>query len=137
MTNVLVIDDDSDILDLMDHALGRAGYDVRTAPSATEGLAAVATAPPSLIVVDWMMPGHSGLEVCRAVRADPRLADVTLVLLTARCSEADIEWGYAAGADDFLVKPFSPRELVRRLERVMARRQPPPDDPAIPHPPAG
>jgi two-component system phosphate regulon response regulator PhoB len=76
---------------------------------------------PDLVLLDWMMPRLTGLEVCRALRDDPATAQVPVILLTAKAQEADIQRGFAAGADDYIVKPFSPRELVSRVDAVLAR----------------
>jgi DNA-binding response OmpR family regulator len=121
---VLVVDDDRDIRNLLSAALTQSGFDVSTAADGAGAMAAATASRPDLVLLDWMMPGTSGLEVCRAVRADPAMDGVHVVLLTARSREADVEWGYQAGADDYLVKPFSPRELVWRIRAILDRGQP-------------
>ena len=76
---------------------------------------------PDLVILDWAMPEMSGLDVCLALRADPATAGIPVIMLTAKAQEAQVEQGFAAGADDYIVKPFSPRELVRRVEALLAR----------------
>jgi DNA-binding response OmpR family regulator len=121
MAEILVIDDDPDILALLFDTLSGAGHDVRVEADGDAGLAAAIDVPPDLVLLDWMMPRRSGLEVCHNLRADRQLDAVPVVMLTARGTEADIEWGYAAGADAYIVKPFSPRALVWRIETMLSQ----------------
>lgn len=121
MAEILVIDDDPDILGLLFDTLSGAGHDVRIEADGDSGLASAVGLPPDLVLLDWMMPLRSGLEVCHNLRADRLLDSVPVVMLTARGSEADIEWGYAAGADAYIVKPFSPRALVWRIEAMLSK----------------
>jgi DNA-binding response OmpR family regulator len=121
MTSVVVVDDDPDIRALVAMKLTNAGYSVTVESDGEAGLASALEQQPDLVVLDWMMPGLSGIEVCRALRDDPRTADTAVLLLTARAQEEDIERGFAAGADDYLVKPFSVRELASRVEAILAR----------------
>jgi DNA-binding response OmpR family regulator len=124
---VLIADDDPDILGLIAFKVGKAGFTVVTA---TDGIAALELARrtlPAIAVLDVSMPGLSGLEVCREMRADPALAKIPVLLLTARAQERDIEAGFDVGATDYMVKPFSPRELVARIEAILG---PDDDDPA-------
>jgi DNA-binding response OmpR family regulator len=118
---VLVVDDDQDIRELVTWKLEASGYTVIGEPDGEAGLAAALEVRPALVLLDWMMPRLSGLEVCRALRDDPATAQVPVILLTAKAQEADIQRGFAAGADDYIVKPFSPRELVSRVDAVLAR----------------
>jgi DNA-binding response OmpR family regulator len=125
MAEILVIDDDPDILALLFDTLSHAGHDVRVEGDGEAGFASAVTLPPDLVLLDWMMPLRSGLEVCADLRADRLMDGIPVVMLTARGTEADIEWGYAAGADGYIVKPFSPRALVWRVESMLtAGRQP-------------
>ena len=78
---------------------------------------------PDLILVDWMMPKMTGIEVCRALRDDPVTSRIPIILLTAKAQEAEVERGFAAGVDDYIVKPFSPREMLGRIEAVLARSE--------------
>jgi DNA-binding response OmpR family regulator len=121
MTRVLVVDDDPDILQLVEWRLGVAGYDVVTERDGDSALVAVRESSPDLVLVDWMMPRRTGIEVCQAVRDDPSTARIPIILLTARAQEADVQRGFAAGADDYIVKPFSPRELLSRVAAVLER----------------
>ncbi len=125
MAEILVIDDDPDILALLFDTLSNAGHDVRVEADGDAGLASAVSLPPDLVLLDWMMPLRSGLEVCAHLRSDPMMDGIPVVMLTARGTEADIEWGYAAGVDGYIVKPFSPRALVWRVESMLtAGRQP-------------
>lgn len=128
MKSVLVVDDDPDIRELITWKLGQAGYATMVAGDGEAGLAAVAAGDseghtPDLILVDWMMPKMSGIDVCRALRQDPATARIPVILLTANAQEADVELGFAAGVDDYIAKPFSPREMLRRIEAVLMRSE--------------
>jgi DNA-binding response OmpR family regulator len=128
MRTVLVIDDDSDIRELVAWKLAQAGYGTLSASDGAEGLAAAIAGdsegrPPDLILVDWMMPKMTGIEVCQAVRANPVINRIPLILLTANGAEAEVESGFAAGVDDYIVKPFSPRELLGRIQAVLSRSE--------------
>jgi two-component system phosphate regulon response regulator PhoB len=125
MAEILVIDDDPDILALLFDTLSVAGHAVRVKADGDSGLASAADLRPDLVLLDWMMPVRSGLEVCHNLRADRLLDDVPVVMLTARGSEADLEWGFAAGADAYIVKPFSPRALVWRIEAMLSKGRDP------------
>ena len=119
--SVLVADDDRDIRDLVAFKLTQAGYWVLTVADGTVALSTLLEQRPDLAVLDVMMPGLSGLDVCRAVRASATTASMPVILLTAKAQEGDVEQGFAVGADDYVVKPFSPRELVSRIQAVLAR----------------
>ena len=121
VTTVVVVDDDPDIRALVSMRLSKAGYAVTVESDGEAGLATALAERPDLVVLDWMMPGLSGIEVCRMLRDDPRTTDTAVLLLTARAQEEDIERGFAAGADDYLVKPFSVSELATRVEAMLAR----------------
>jgi DNA-binding response OmpR family regulator len=120
MRSVLVVDDDADIREVIAYKLELGGFAVRLAADGVAGLAAARAAVPDLVLVDWMMPRLTGVEVCRELRRDPETAGVPIILLTARARDTDVRDGFAAGADDYVVKPFSPRELLRRVEAVFA-----------------
>jgi DNA-binding response OmpR family regulator len=117
---LLVADDDEDILTLVQLRLSRSGYEVVVARDGEEALRLARERQPDLAVLDWMMPKASGLEVLRAIRADDATRDIPVVLLTARASEADIQEGLDAGADDYIAKPFSPQELAARIQVILA-----------------
>ncbi len=119
--NILVVDDDPDIRELVSFKLSHMGHTVSSENDGEAGLAAALEAVPDLVLLDLMMPKMTGLEVCQRLRADDRTRDIPIVLITAKAQEADIERGFAAGADDYIVKPFSPRELASRVDAVLAR----------------
>ena len=121
---VLVIEDEKEIRDLVRYNLERAGYRVSTAFDGEEGLRQTFASRPSAMVLDLMLPGRSGLEVLREVRGEPATADLPVLVLTARAAEMDKLLGFEHGADDYLTKPFSPRELVARLAALLRRAQP-------------
>jgi DNA-binding response OmpR family regulator len=116
---LLVADDDEDILTLVQLRLSRSGFEVIVARDGAEALRLAQERHPDLAVLDWMMPKASGLEVLRAIRANSETADIPVVLLTARASEADIQEGLDAGADDYIAKPFSPQELATRVHDIL------------------
>ncbi|GGK02759.1 hypothetical protein GCM10010123_35910 [Pilimelia anulata] len=121
MATVLIAEDDTDIRDLVIFRLKQAELDVI---EVKDGLAAVAAAlrdRPDVAVLDVAMPGLSGLEVCRQLRAAPETRHMLILLLTARAQETDIEQGFAVGADDYMTKPFSPRELATRVRSLLDR----------------
>jgi DNA-binding response OmpR family regulator len=116
---VLVVDDDATVSDVVRRYLERAGYDVALAADGLTALTAFGVHHPDLVVLDLMLPGIDGLEVCRRMRADAR--DIPVVMLTALGEEADRVLGLEIGADDYVTKPFSPRELVLRVQSVLRR----------------
>ena len=116
---LLVADDDEDILALVQLRLSRSGYEVIVARDGEEALRLAQEQHPDLAVLDWMMPKASGLEVLRAIRANSETADIPVVLLTARASEADVQEGLDAGANDYVAKPFSPQELASRVQSIL------------------
>ncbi|GAB2768933.1 response regulator transcription factor [Nocardioides salsibiostraticola] len=127
MARVLVVDDDQTVREVVVSYLRAAGHDVPEAADGEAGLAAMDDEPADLVILDVMMPGMDGLEVCRRLRAD---SDVPVVLLTALGSEQDRVLGLELGADDYLTKPFSPRELVLRVDSILRRtleRKAPPE----------
>jgi DNA-binding response OmpR family regulator len=118
---VLVADDDADIRELVAFKLEQAGFDVTSVSDGAAALDAIRANPPRLAVLDVMMPGLSGIDVLRQVRADESLGDVRIILLTARSRDLDVDAGFASGADDYVIKPFSPKELVHRVTVVLQR----------------
>jgi DNA-binding response OmpR family regulator len=121
MTAILVADDDMDIRDLVAFKLEQAGFEVTAVDNGLAALTSARQALPDLVVLDVMMPGMSGIDVCRELRGDRSTSGLPIILLTARAQEGDVEVGFGVGADDYIVKPFSPRELVSRVEAVLAR----------------
>jgi two-component system phosphate regulon response regulator PhoB len=118
---VLVVDDEQDILDLVRFRLEHDGYRVLTASDGQTGLALARTERPDLCILDVMMPKLSGLEVLAQLRTDPATADARVILLTARGQDADVDRGFELGADDYVTKPFSPKELRRRVQAQLSR----------------
>jgi two-component system phosphate regulon response regulator PhoB len=118
---VLVVEDETAIREMHAFSLGRAGYDVMPAASGQEARAAIANAFPDLIVMDWMLPDISGLELMRQLKRGPETKEIPIIMVTARAHEDDRVAGLDGGADDYLVKPFSSRELLARI-RVLLRR---------------
>ncbi len=118
---ILVVEDDPDIRELVAFRLRQSGFDVDLESDGEAGLAAATELLPDLIMLDWMMPRLSGIEMLLRLRSNPATADIGVIMLTARAQESEIERGFAAGADDYIIKPFSPRELRSRVEAVLAR----------------
>jgi two-component system alkaline phosphatase synthesis response regulator PhoP len=127
---ILVVDDEPHIVEVVHDYLKQAGYRVVTAPDGQTALTLARHERPDLIVLDLMLPGElNGLDVCRRLRQDPSLADVPIIMLTARVEETDKLVGLELGADDYVTKPFSPREVVARVRAVLRRARghgPPP-----------
>ena len=121
---ILVVEDEPAIQVLISASLTRAGHLVATAGDAEDALRQVSQALPDLILLDWMLPGMSGIELARRLRADERTRTVPIIMLTARGDEHDKILGLETGADDYITKPFSPRELVARIKAVLRRRAP-------------
>ncbi|MBC9733184.1 response regulator [Nocardioides marmotae] len=121
MARILVADDDVDIRELVEFKLSTLGHDIVAVADGAAAVAACQAQRPDLAVLDVMMPGFSGLDAIRVIRADPALADLPVILLTARAQESDVETGFDSGADDYITKPFSPRELASRVEALLAR----------------
>jgi DNA-binding response OmpR family regulator len=121
MTRILVVEDDRDIAELVGRYLEKAGFTVEILGSGREALAAIASRPPDVLVLDLMLPGVDGLEICRAVRANDKTANLPIVMLTARSEEGERIAGLELGADDYIGKPFSPNELVARIRALLRR----------------
>lgn len=126
--NVLVVDDEREILELVKYNLDREGYRVTTVATGEDALAATRRTMPDVIVLDLMLPGVDGLEVCRRLKADPATRAIPIVMLTAKGSEADVVAGLELGAADYVTKPFSPRVLAARIRAVLRRNQEAADD---------
>ena len=118
---ILVVDDEPDILELTRLSLAREGYEVETAATGEEALACLRRGRPDLVVLDLMLPDRSGTDVCRSIRTTPELADVPVIMLTARTDEVDRIVGFELGADDYVTKPCSPRELSLRVKAILRR----------------
>jgi DNA-binding response OmpR family regulator len=118
---ILVVDDEPEAVDLLEFNLKQAGYNVLTAHDGAEALQKARTTLPSLVVLDLMLPEVDGLEVCKMLRRDPATTAIPIIMLTARASEIDRVLGLEIGAEDYVTKPFSPRELVLRVKKVLER----------------
>jgi DNA-binding response OmpR family regulator len=121
MTSALIVDDDPDVCDLVAYKLEQSGFEVRRASNGQQALDSVAAQEPDVVLLDIMMPGMSGLEVLERWRVEGSTARLAVLLLTAKAQESDVERGFELGADDYIVKPFSPREVVRRVNAVLTR----------------
>ena len=121
---VMVIEDEKEIRDLVRYNLERAGFRVATAADGEEGLQRLFSSRPDAVVLDLMLPGRNGLEVLKELRAEPTTRELPVIVLTARGAEMDKLLGFEHGADDYLTKPFSPRELVARLQALLRRSRP-------------
>jgi DNA-binding response OmpR family regulator len=121
MTSALIVDDDPDVCDLVAYKLEQSGFEVRRASNGQQALDSVVAQQPDVVLLDIMMPGMSGLEVLERWRLEGSTARLAVLLLTAKAQESDVERGFELGADDYIVKPFSPREVVRRVNAVLAR----------------
>jgi DNA-binding response OmpR family regulator len=118
---ILIIDDDPDLREIVELKLSISGFETHTETDGEAGLGAALRTAPDLVLVDWMMPKMTGLEVCQAMRSAEATRRTPIILLTAKAQVADVERGFAAGADDYLVKPFSPTELLARITAVLSR----------------
>jgi two-component system alkaline phosphatase synthesis response regulator PhoP len=121
VARVFVVEDSTDIAELIRHYLNRAGHDATVFGSGHEALAGARRSPPDLVVLDVMLPGMDGFQVCQALRNDPAAGRVPILMLTARGEEADRVRGLDQGADDYVTKPFSPKELVARVAALLRR----------------
>ena len=122
--NILVVEDEPAILELLKVHLVDAGYEVRAAADAEAAHATLKESLPDLVLLDWMLPGQSGLAFAKQLRADPRTKELPVIMVTARTDEADRVAGLEAWVDDYVTKPFSPRELKARIKSVLRRRAP-------------
>lgn len=117
---ILVVDDEPNIVLSLEFLMKQAGFDVRTASDGEAALAAIATEPPDLLLLDVMMPRKNGYEVCQAIRANPAWKKIRIIMLTAKGREVEREKGLALGADDYITKPFSTQEVVERVRELLA-----------------
>lgn len=124
MSRILVIEDEADLQQLLDYNLKQAGHEVLAALHAADGLRLAHDRLPELVVLDLMLPDLSGTEVCKALKGDPRTRDIPVLMLTAKGEEIDRVLGFELGAEDYVVKPFSVRELLLRIQALLARRNP-------------
>ncbi len=122
--NILIVEDEAPIREMVGFAVGNAGFEISEAGDAHQAQVAIADQRPDLILLDWMLPGMSGIELARRLKRGDATRDVPIILLTARGEEESKVKGLEAGADDYVVKPFSPRELVARIKAVLRRVSP-------------
>lgn len=120
---VLIVDDEQDVVDLLVYNLQKAGYKTATARDGVTALQKARDGFPSLIILDLMLPQVEGTEVCKQLRADPKTASIPILMLTAKAEEVDRIVGLELGADDYVTKPFSPREVVLRVKKILSRAQ--------------
>ncbi len=128
MTRILIVDDEPDIREVIRFALEGVGFHTTEAQNADEALGQIRSNSPDLVLLDWMLPGRSGVDLAKYLKRDPDSRDLPIVMLTARTAESDLVQGLDAGADDYVTKPFSPRELVARIHAVLRRTQVPLDE---------
>lgn len=119
--SICIVEDDRDIAELVAFNLKREGYSVKIIPSGEEAIGKISEDPPDLVVLDLMLPGVDGLEVCRRLRQDIKTRHVPIIMLTAKSEDSDIVAGLELGADDYVTKPFSPRVLIARVRAVLRR----------------
>ena len=118
---ILVVEDEADVADLLAHHLRKAGFSVEVAEDGLVALDSIKASPPALVILDLMLPNLSGLDLCRTIKGDPDTREVIVLILSARTDEIDRVLGFELGADDYVVKPFSPRELVLRVKAILRR----------------
>jgi len=122
---VVIVEDEQEIGELISLTLKNDGFTTELVSTGEAGLNQALANPPDLVVLDWMLPGKDGLEVCRLLRSDERTKKVPIIMLTAKVEEADIVSGLEVGADDYITKPFSPRVLLARVHALLRRESPP------------
>jgi len=121
--SILIVDDEEDILELLKYNLAREGYQVTGVTTGEEAVAAVQQFPPDLIILDLMLPGIDGLEVCKKLKNSADTAAIPIIMLTAKSEDSDIVIGLELGADDYIIKPFSPKILTARVKTVLRRKK--------------
>jgi two-component system phosphate regulon response regulator PhoB len=120
--HIVVVEDEEDILELLRYHLAREGYSVTTAANGEQALKIISQKMPALVLLDLMLPGLSGLEICRLLKKDPRTSAIPIMMVTAKNEESDVVLGLELGADDYLMKPFSMKVLVARVHALLRRR---------------
>jgi len=119
VARVLVVEDDVDVASLLSHVLSSVGHDVEVAHDGGAGLEVAYAQHPDMVIVDWMMPIKTGIEVCSTLRANPEFSSTRIMMLTARSSPQDVAQAKAAGVDEYVVKPFTPRQLRERVASLL------------------
>jgi two-component system phosphate regulon response regulator PhoB len=128
---ILIVDDEAGIRQMLAFALTGDGYDVIDAPDAHTALELIQRQPPDLLLLDWMLPGLSGIDLCRKLKRDPKTGQIAIILITAKGEEQDKVRGLDSGADDYVAKPFSTRELLARIRAVLRRSETADAGPAV------
>lgn len=123
-TRVLIVEDEEALATLLEYNLGQEKFDVTLAADGEEGILKIEESPPDVVILDWMLPKVSGIEICRRIRSRPETRNIPIIMLTARSEEADRIRGLETGADDYLTKPFSTNELIARVRAVLRRIRP-------------
>jgi DNA-binding response OmpR family regulator len=118
---IVIIEDEPDILEVLSYNLKREGYDILTATDGVQGLSLVRKEVPDMVLLDLMLPGMDGVEICSAIKKDQQTQNTLIIMVTAKGEESDIVLGLGVGADDYITKPFSPKELIARVKAVMRR----------------
>jgi two-component system phosphate regulon response regulator PhoB len=131
MKRILVVEDEPAIREMLGFSLTKAGFRFEEAVDAEQALLAIAARPPDLVLLDWMLPGMSGVDLARRLRSEELTAALPIIMLTARSEENDRVRGLETGADDYVAKPFSPRELIARIQAVLRRTRPETDEKSI------
>jgi two-component system alkaline phosphatase synthesis response regulator PhoP len=120
---IFIVEDEPDILDVLNYNLKREGFDVESAQNGAESLVLIQKSIPDLVLLDLMLPGMDGLEVCRNLKTDVRSNTIPIIMVTAKGEESDVVLGLGIGADDYISKPFSPKELIARVKAVLRRSE--------------
>lgn len=120
---ILIVEDEEDIIDLVRYNLEKEGYQVTGVTSGEKALQVIKEKTPDLVLLDLMLPGMDGIEVCRKIKAEPKIAHLPVIMLTAKSEEADIVAGLELGAEDYVTKPFSPKVLISRIRNVLRRQK--------------
>ena len=119
--SVVVVEDEPDIVEVVSYNLRREGYTVRSKNRGDEGLNLIRNQPPDIVILDLMLPGLDGLSICQQLKSDPSTREIPIIIISAKGEESDVVIGLEMGADDYLAKPFSPRELLARIKAVLRR----------------
>jgi two-component system alkaline phosphatase synthesis response regulator PhoP len=129
--HIVVVDDEEDLLELINYNLSKEGYRVTCLPTGEGAMRTIKTQMPDMVLLDLLLPGVDGLELCRIIKGDPDTKHMPVVMLTAKAEDADVVTGLELGADDYITKPFSPRILLARIRAVLRRRPKEMDDQAV------
>ena len=120
-TKIVVVEDEADILEVIDYNLSKEGFGVNSSMDGIEGLALIQKELPDVVLLDLMLPSMDGIEICRTLKTDSKTRSISIIMVTAKGEESDIVLGLGIGADDYVLKPFRPRELIARVKSVLRR----------------